>query len=50
MKDIEPMFDNVKYDNDLVVSGLGFVKISSKGRINVYVNKEVEIFFRKSLI
>ena len=41
---------DVKYDNDLVVSGLGFVKISSKGKINVYVNKEVEIFFRKSLI
>ena len=50
LTDLNKSTYDVKYDNDLVVSGLGFVKISSKGRINVYVNKEVEIFFRKSLI
>jgi ribosome biogenesis GTPase A len=50
LTDLNKSTYDVKYDNDLVVSGLGFVKISSKGKINVYVNKEVEIFFRKSLI
>ena len=50
LTDLNKSTYDVKYDNDLVVSGLGVVKISSKGKINVYGNKEEEIFFRKSLI
>ena len=30
----------MKYDEDLVVSGLGFVKIVDKGTINIYIDKE----------
>lgn len=40
----------VKYDEDLVINGLGFVKIVNKGVIDVYVDQNVETFMRKSLI
>ena len=41
---------NMKYDEDLVISGLGFIKIVSKGVIDVYIDKDVDIFTRRSLI
>lgn len=41
---------NVKYDEDLVISGLGFIKIVNKCIIDVYINKDVDSFMRKSLI
>ena len=41
---------NMKYDEDLVISGLGFIKIVSKGTIDVYIDKDVETFTRRSLI
>ncbi len=40
----------MKYDEDLVINGLGFVKIVNKGTIDVYINKDVETFTRRSLI
>ena len=40
----------MKYDEDLAISGLGFVKIVDKGVINVYIDKDVDTFTRKSLI
>ena len=41
---------DVKYDEDLVVNGLGFVKIVDKGVIDVYIDQNVDVFLRKSLI
>ena len=41
---------NMKYDEDLVISGLGFVKIVDKGVIDVYIDKDVDTFTRRSLI
>ena len=41
---------NMKYDEDLVISGLGFIKIVSKGTIDIYIDKDVETFTRRSLI
>ena len=41
---------DVKYNNDLVINGLGFIKIVNKGKIDVYVDKNVSVYFRKSLI
>lgn len=40
----------MKYNEDLVISGLGFIKIVNKGTIDVYINKDVDTFTRKSLI
>ena len=41
---------DIKYDEDLVISGLGFIKIVNKGVIDIYIDKDVETFTRKSLI
>ena len=41
---------DLKYENDLVISGLGFIKIVNKGVIDLYIDKDVETFTRKSLI
>ncbi len=49
-KDLNKITYNVKYDEDLVINGLGFVKIVNKGVIDVYIDKDVETFMRKSLI
>jgi ribosome biogenesis GTPase A len=41
---------DVKYNTDIVINGLGFVKVANKGQVNVYLDKDVEIYLRKSLI
>ena len=41
---------NMKYDEDLVISGLGFIKIVDKGVIDIYIDKDVDTFTRRSLI
>ena len=50
LKDKNKVTYDVKYDEDLVISGLGFVKIVNKGVIDVYIDKDVDSFMRKSLI
>ena len=50
LKDKNKITYNMKYDEDLAISGLGFVKIVDKGVINVYIDKDVDTFTRKSLI
>lgn len=50
LKDLNKVTYQVKYDEDLVINGLGFIKIVNKGIIDVYINKDVETFMRKSLI
>ncbi|MBQ8131969.1 MAG: ribosome biogenesis GTPase YqeH [Bacilli bacterium] len=50
LKDLNKTTYNVKYDEDLVIVGLGFVKIVNKGVVDVYINKDVDTFTRKSLI
>ena len=50
LKDKPKTTYEVKYDTDLVINGLGFVKIVNKGVIDVYIDKDVDTFLRKSLI
>lgn len=50
LKDKNKITYQVKYDEDLVISGLGFIKIVNKGVIDLYIDKDVESFMRKSLI
>ena len=50
LKELNKTTYNVKYDEDLVISGLGFIKIVNKGVIDIYIDKDVKIFTRKSLI
>ena len=41
---------NIKYDEDLVINGLGFIKIVNKGVIDIYLDSGIDTFTRKSLI
>jgi hypothetical protein len=50
LKDKNKITYNIKYDEDLVINGLGFIKIVNKGVINLYIDKDVESFTRRSLI
>ena len=50
LKDLNKTTYQMKYDEDLVINGLGFIKIVDKGVINVYVDKDVETYTRKALI
>lgn len=50
LKDINKTTYNIKYNEDLVISGLGFIKIVNKGVVDIYLDKDVKTFTRKSLI
>jgi len=50
LKDLSSNEYEVGYLEDLVINGLGFIKIIEKCKVRVYVNKEVQVFTRSSLI
>ena len=50
LKDKNKITYNMKYDEDLVINGMGFVKIVNKGIIDVYIDKDIDTYTRKSLI
>lgn len=50
LKDKNKITYHMKYDEDLVISGLGFIKIVNKGVVDLYIDKDVDSFTRKSLI
>lgn len=50
LKDLNKVTYQMKYGEDLVVNGLGFIKIVDKAVIDVYIDKNVDTFTRKSLI
>lgn len=50
LKDKNKITYDMKYDEDLVINGLGFVKIVDKCVIDVYIDKEIDTFTRRSLI
>ena len=41
---------DVDYYHDVVIRGLGFIKIVAECKINIYLNKDVSVFTRKNLI
>jgi len=50
LKDVSSKNVDVKIHEDLVINGLGFIKIVDKCTLKVYVNKDVEVFTRDSII
>lgn len=50
LKNLNKVTYEVKYDTDLVINGLGFIKIVDKGVVNIYLDKTINTFMRKSLI
>ena len=50
LKDLSKKTIDVNYREDLVIPGLGFIKIVSKAKIDLYIDLNVSDFIRKSLI
>lgn len=50
LKDLNKTTYQVKYGEDLVISGLGFIKMVDKCEIDVYIDQNVDTFLRKNLI
>ena len=50
LKDLSKSTYDVGYHKDLVVDGMGFIKIVSRAKVDVYVDINVNVFERDSLI
>ena len=50
LKDLSQKELNLKYYEDIVIDGFGFVKTIIEGKVYVYVNKDVSVFTRRSMI
>ena len=50
LKDLAKTTFELKYGEDVVINGLGWAKIVNKGIVDVYIDKNVEIFTRKNFI
>lgn len=50
LKELSQKELNLKYYEDIVVDGFGFVKTMIEGKVYVYVNKDVSVFTRRSMI
>ena len=50
LKDLGVCTLDLGYHEDIVINGLGFVKTILAGKVSVYIDKDVEVFKRKSLI
>lgn len=50
LKNLFKTTHQMKYGEDLVINGLGFIKIVEKGTVDLYLDKDIETFTRKSMI
>ena len=50
LKDLNKTSYTVKYGEDLVISGLGFIKMVDKCQIDVYIDKSVDTYLRRNMI
>lgn len=41
---------NLRYHEDIVINGFGFIKTILCGKVYIYIDKDVEVFTRRSLI
>ncbi len=50
MTDLTRRCVSVRYGEDLVINGLGFIKIVAECTIELYINKDIQVFTRKNMI
>lgn len=50
LRDLHAKEINIKYHEDIVINGFGFIKTIVEGKVNIYAHKDVDVFTRKSLI
>ena len=49
-KELEKHELNITDKSDIVISGLGFIKVMRKSKITIYTLKGVKVYIRPSLI
>lgn len=50
LKDLSRKEIDLLYHEDIVINGFGFIKTIMEGKVHVYVDKDVSVFTRKSMI
>ena len=50
LKDLANTEIELKYREDIVINGLGWIKVVDKGIVSIYINKDVEVFTRRNFI
>ena len=50
LRDLSFKTVDVKFKEDVCINGVGFIKVVSGCKVNIYINKDVSVFTRKSLI
>lgn len=50
LKDLAKVTYQMKYEEDICINGLGFIKVANKGVFDIYIDKNIETYTRKSLI
>ena len=50
LKNLSKREIEVFYNQDIVINGLGFIKVKNKCKVDIYIDKSVEIYTRNSLI
>ncbi len=49
-KDLAKTTYQMKYQEDICIHGLGFIKVANKGTFDIYIDKNIDTFTRRSLI
>lgn len=50
LKNLSRRVIDVKYGEDLVINGLGFIKIVAACKLEIFIDKDISVFTRKSMI
>lgn len=50
MQDLSKTTYELKYREDVVINGLGWIKVVEKGVVDIYIDKNIETFTRKNFI
>lgn len=50
LKDLSNIELELKYREDIVINGLGWVKVVDKGKVSIYIDKNVSVFTRRNFI
>lgn len=50
MQDLSKTTYELKYREDIVINGLGWIKVVEKGVVDIYIDKNIETFTRKNFI
>ena len=50
LKELSEINLELGYREDIVINGLGWVKLVDKAKVNIYIDKNVEVFTRRNFV